>query len=151
MAAVHQEAVVPGSPPPLAGPPTPWPVSGKVSLSGHLRSLHPHCCTLPGQTETSLHVSVLIDYICKPGLLYILSFTDKKLKVQLIDERVSCSGAASVILRKKYVFVVHALVWILLVFPSFMQITAAELKKCFLTIVYVCALFAQSTPYMHLS
>lgn len=63
VAAVQQKGDVPGSPPPPTGPPAPWPVSGKVPRSGHLGPLRPHCCTLPGQTETGLHVSVLISYL----------------------------------------------------------------------------------------
>ena len=53
-AAVHQKRIVPRGPPPPAGPPTLWPVTGKLSWSGHLRPLCPHYCTLPGQAETSV-------------------------------------------------------------------------------------------------
>lgn len=75
MVAVQQKAVVPGGPPPPAGPPTPLPVSGKVSCSGHLGSLSPHCCTVPGQTETCLLIfHTERAEICAAFMLYVLFF-----------------------------------------------------------------------------
>lgn len=46
MAVVHPKAVDSGRPSPPAGPPTSWPVSGKVFWLGDLRTLLSHQCTL---------------------------------------------------------------------------------------------------------
>lgn len=75
-ASVHQEADVPCGPPPPAGPPTPKPVSGKVSRSAHLRPLCTHCCTLPGQITSAAWEkggAVISTFYIVHSLVWILS------------------------------------------------------------------------------
>lgn len=86
MSAVLQKAVVPSGPAPPVGSPAPQPLFWKLSWPGHLRNLHPHRRTVPGQTGgKQLFVSCNQGFLLFPMVIEMISVSFRERNPGLID------------------------------------------------------------------